>query len=82
VSALIRTRKERGLLLDEIVMLLIHTFSAVGPDQALRYAASEELEVAKKTFAEALLEDCTEIENSWRKFSQYRLLLVIILRLS
>jgi hypothetical protein len=67
---LIRTRKERGLFLDEIVMLLIHTFSAVGPDQALRYAASEELEIAKKTFAEALLEDCTEIENNWRKFSQ------------
>jgi len=69
IGALIKTRKERELKLDSILLLLIHTFSIVGPEQTLRSSAAEELDLAKSALTEALLEDCQESKNNWRMYN-------------
>ncbi|XP_059471742.1 sec1 family domain-containing protein 2-like [Neocloeon triangulifer] len=65
ITALLKTRKERDLKLDAVILLLIHIFSLAGSEHNLIVSAAEEIKAAEAALSEALLEDCQASENNW-----------------
>jgi hypothetical protein len=64
----LKTRKERCLEVDSILLLLIQAFSLGGPDQADQPAAQEEAINLQAILSQALIEDGTIKDPNLRKF--------------